>query len=90
MLTGASLRLAATACELRRLGGRVEVQDDGLTIEPPSRIRPARVKTYHDHRMAMSFALAGLVIDGVEIDEPECVAKTFPEFFTQWESLVEP
>ncbi|MCH7700747.1 MAG: 3-phosphoshikimate 1-carboxyvinyltransferase [Planctomycetes bacterium] len=83
-------RLAALACELRRLGGRVEVHDDGLTIGPPSQIRPARVSTYDDHRMAMSFALAGLVVEGVVIDQPECVAKTFPEFFTRWASLVEP
>lgn len=83
-------RLAALACELRRLGGRVEVHDDGLSIDPPSHIRPARVNTYHDHRMAMSFALAGLAVDGIEIDQPECVAKTFPEFFTRWASLVKP
>ena len=83
-------RLAALACELRRLGGHVEVHDDGLTIGPPSQIRPARVSTYDDHRMAMSFAVVGLVVEGVEIDQPECVAKTFPEFFTHWASLVEP
>ncbi|MBI2942428.1 MAG: 3-phosphoshikimate 1-carboxyvinyltransferase [Chloroflexi bacterium] len=73
-------RLAAVATELRRLGVRVDEQPDGLVIFP-SALRPARVETYDDHRMAMSFALIGLRVPGVEIANPACVAKTFPDYF---------
>jgi len=45
------------------------------------RPRPARIRTYHDHRMAMSFTLLGLRAPGIEIADPGCVAKTFPGFF---------
>jgi 3-phosphoshikimate 1-carboxyvinyltransferase len=77
-------RLAALACELSKLGGRVEQRADGLTIEPPARLRPARISTYDDHRMAMSFALAGLRADGVVIEDPACVGKTYPGY---WDDL---
>jgi len=59
---------------------------DGLVIEP-SAVRPAVVDTYDDHRIAMSFALIGLRVPGVGIRDPECVAKTFPDFFTRLEAL---
>ncbi|MCF0234035.1 MAG: 3-phosphoshikimate 1-carboxyvinyltransferase, partial [Thermoguttaceae bacterium] len=76
-------RVAATAAELRKLGASVEEFPDGLAIVPPSpdARRAARIATYDDHRMAMSFALAGLKIDGVEIENPGCVAKTYPNYF---------
>ena len=74
-------RLAALEAELVRLGARVELRDDGLTIHPPPRITPAEIRTYGDHRMAMSFALAGLVVDGVVIRSAGCVSKSFPDFF---------
>jgi 3-phosphoshikimate 1-carboxyvinyltransferase len=74
-------RLAALATELTRLGADVDVRPDGLTIHPPERLRPAAIETYDDHRMAMSFALAGLVVDGVVIREANCVSKSFPAFF---------
>jgi 3-phosphoshikimate 1-carboxyvinyltransferase len=47
-------------------------------------VQPARVETYDDHRMAMAFALLGLRVDGIEIADPECVAKTFPGY---WQAL---
>jgi len=53
---------------------------DGFMVRPGS-FHPARVRTYDDHRMAMSFALVGLRVPGVEIANPGCVAKTFPDFF---------
>jgi 3-phosphoshikimate 1-carboxyvinyltransferase len=81
-------RLAALACELGRLGATVEVHADGLTIDPPPEITPAAIDTYNDHRMAMSFALAGLGIDGIVINDPGCVSKTFPDFFERWERMV--
>ena len=80
-------RLAALAVELDKFGARVELADDGLTIHPPARVAPAPVATYGDHRMAMSFALAGLAVEGVEILDPTCVNKTFPDFFERFEQM---
>ena len=80
-------RLAALAKELTKLGARVEERRDGLTITPPERLKPAIIDTYDDHRMAMSFALAGLKSPGVEIDNPCCCGKTFPDFFDRWDRL---
>jgi 3-phosphoshikimate 1-carboxyvinyltransferase len=73
-------RLAALATELRRLGAIVDERGDGLTITPAP-LRGAVVQTYNDHRMAMSLALIGLKVPGVVIDNPSCVAKTYPNFF---------
>jgi len=79
-------RIAALAAELRKLGASVDELPDGLVIEPPApaMLQPARIDTYDDHRMAMSFALAGLKIPGVTILDPGCVAKTYPGF---WDDL---
>lgn len=79
-------RLAALAAELRRIGQGVEERDDGLTITPAP-VQPARVQTYDDHRMAMSFALVGLRAPGIVILDPGCVAKTFPGFFASLRGL---
>lgn len=73
-------RLAALETELRRLGARAETGPDWLRIEPAP-LHGARIETYDDHRMAMSFALAGLRVAGVEILDPGCVAKTWPGYF---------
>jgi 3-phosphoshikimate 1-carboxyvinyltransferase len=73
-------RLAALEAEIRRLGGRAEAGPDWLRIEPRP-LSGAAIETYADHRMAMSFALAGLVVPGVSIRDPACVAKTWPDFF---------
>jgi 3-phosphoshikimate 1-carboxyvinyltransferase len=74
-------RIADLAAELRRFGATVEEYRDGLSITPPSVLSPATVRTYDDHRMAMSFAVAGLRLPGVVICDPDCTQKTFPEFF---------
>ncbi|MFO0876837.1 MAG: 3-phosphoshikimate 1-carboxyvinyltransferase [Gemmataceae bacterium] len=79
-------RLAALATELTRLGAQVEEFADGLTIHPRP-LKGAHVQTYNDHRMAMSLALVGLRVPGVVIDNPGCVAKTYPGFFTDLERL---
>jgi 3-phosphoshikimate 1-carboxyvinyltransferase len=79
-------RIAAIERELRRLGGRVDVGDDGIVVHP-AELHGGVVDTYDDHRMAMSFALAGLRVPGVEIADPGCVAKTFPDFFDVLDSL---
>ncbi len=73
-------RVGDLACELRKLGAEVDVFEDGLTITPET-LRPAYIDTYNDHRMAMSFALAGLKSPGVVIDDPSCTRKTYPNFF---------
>ena len=74
-------RIGAMATELRKLGARVETGNDWLKITPPARIAPAVIDTYDDHRIAMCFALAALGGVTVRINDPGCVAKTFPEFF---------
>lgn len=73
-------RLAALETELRKLGARARAGPDWLEIEPGP-LRGAEIDTYDDHRMAMSFALAGLRIPGVVIRDPGCVAKTWPSYF---------
>jgi 3-phosphoshikimate 1-carboxyvinyltransferase len=73
-------RLAALECELGKLGARASTGPDWLRIEPGP-LRGAAIDTYDDHRMAMSFALAGLRIPGVAIRDPGCVRKTWPSFF---------
>ncbi len=73
-------RLSALETELNRLGAHARADDDSLRIEPGP-YRGALIETYDDHRMAMSFALAGLRIPGIEIRDPACVSKTWPGYF---------
>jgi 3-phosphoshikimate 1-carboxyvinyltransferase len=73
-------RIAALVTELRKLGAEVAQREDGLTIQPGV-LHGAEIDTYNDHRMAMSFALAGLRIPGVRINDPNCVKKTYPTYF---------
>ena len=80
-------RISAVCAELGRLGVRVDEHEDGMTIHPCENIKPVCVRTYNDHRMAMSFALIGLRADGICIEDPGCVSKTFPDFFTVLEDL---
>ena len=80
-------RLRAVATELGRLGVRVDESPDGLVIHPGP-MKGARVMTYKDHRMAMSLALIGLRVPGVEVDDPGCVAKTYPGFWQDFDNAV--
>jgi 3-phosphoshikimate 1-carboxyvinyltransferase len=73
-------RLAATVAELRRLGQDVSEGPDWLRIEPRP-LKPALVQSYRDHRMAMSFAVLGAAQAGISIEDPACVAKTYPGFW---------
>lgn len=85
-------RIAAMAVELRKLGATVEEGPDYLRITPPpgSRLTPhAVIDTYDDHRMAMCFSLATLGGVAVRINDPGCVAKTFPEYFEVLASVSE-
>ncbi|MCY2934004.1 MAG: 3-phosphoshikimate 1-carboxyvinyltransferase [Planctomycetota bacterium] len=76
-------RIAAIANELRKFGAEVIEHYDGLTIIPPleGQFKPAEVATYDDHRIAMSFALAGLKVPGTVILDPGCVGKTYPGYW---------
>ena len=84
-------RIAAMAKELRKLGAAVEEGADYLRIEPPPKINPGvAIDTYDDHRMAMCFSLACLGGVSVTINEPGCVAKTFPDYFKVFASICRP
>jgi 3-phosphoshikimate 1-carboxyvinyltransferase len=85
-------RIAAMAIELRKVGAMVEEGADYLAVTPPTVIQPATIDTYDDHRMAMCFSLATL--DGaarrgaaMRINDPKCVAKTFPDYFEAFASI---
>jgi 3-phosphoshikimate 1-carboxyvinyltransferase len=74
-------RIKALCNEIKKLGGEVEEYPDGLKIIPKKNYIPAKISTYNDHRMAMSFALAGLAIDELVIENYRCTSKTFPNFW---------
>jgi 3-phosphoshikimate 1-carboxyvinyltransferase len=73
-------RIGAIVTELRRTGVAAEEHEDGFTIHP-GMPNPTCVQTYDDHRMAMSLALLGLRAPGIQIEDPGCVAKTYPRYF---------
>ncbi len=73
-------RIHAMVTELRKLGASIVEHRDGLEISPAS-ITPTAIDTYQDHRMAMAFSLVGLKTRGIQINDPECVSKTFPNYF---------
>lgn len=79
-------RISALVTELRRTGIQADEMDDGLTVHPGIP-QPAAIKTYDDHRMAMSFSLLGLRSPGIRILDPACTAKTYPRFFDDLSSL---
>ena len=76
--------MTAVCRELIRLGVKVDEYPDGLTINPCHSFHPAEINTYNDHRMAMAFSLIGLKIPGITILDPDCVSKTFPNFYKYW------
>ncbi|MGH7335165.1 MAG: 3-phosphoshikimate 1-carboxyvinyltransferase [Candidatus Rokuibacteriota bacterium] len=80
-------RMGAVSAELTKLGARIEVGADTLVVHPPARIRPASIATYNDHRMAMAFSLAACGGEAIVIENPSCVAKTFPAYFDELERL---
>ena len=88
-------RIAAMACELRKLGATVEEGADCIRITPPASVQDwqaASIHTYDDHRVAMCFSLAAFNPAGlpVRIEDPQCVAKTFPDYFEALFTLVQP
>ncbi len=81
-------RLAAMALELRKCGANVVEGSDSIAIDPPAQLVSATIETYGDHRMAMCFSLLALGGVRVTILDPECVAKTFPDYFAVFRDLV--
>ncbi len=79
-------RIHAMVTELRKLGVPVVEHRDGLEISPAP-ITPAAIDTYEDHRVAMAFSLVGLKANGIRINDPECVSKTFPNYFEVLQEL---
>ncbi len=79
-------RVAAVTAELTRLGIGCRETEDGIQIIP-GEVKPAVIQTYNDHRMAMAFSLIGLRCEGIVIADPECVSKTFENYFEVLESL---
>jgi 3-phosphoshikimate 1-carboxyvinyltransferase len=80
-------RLAALATEINALGGDVTETRDGLVIKP----RPLHggvFRTYHDHRMATTGALLGLVVPGIEVEDVETTGKTLPGFVAMWDRML--
>ncbi|MCR9279926.1 MAG: 3-phosphoshikimate 1-carboxyvinyltransferase [Pseudomonadaceae bacterium] len=80
-------RLHAMATELRKVGATIDEGPDYLSITPPETLNHAAIDTYGDHRMAMCFSLLALADCGVTINDPNCVAKTFPDYFDVFERL---
>jgi 3-phosphoshikimate 1-carboxyvinyltransferase len=82
-------RIAAMATELRKVGAMVEEGADYIKITPPAKLTPnAVIDTYDDHRMAMCFSLVSLGGVPVTINDPKCVAKTFPDYFERFAAIV--
>lgn len=75
-------RIEAVATNLRAMGCEIEVFEDGFRIQGPQKLKGADIKTFHDHRIAMAFTIAGIVSDGeTVIHDSECVAVSYPNFF---------
>ena len=78
-------RITAMAVELRKVGATVVEGEDFIRITPPAQLTPdACIDTYDDHRMAMCFSLVALGGVPVTINDPKCVAKTFPDYFEKF------
>jgi len=84
-------RIAAMAKELRKVGAMVDAGDDYIQITPPKKWQspPEGIDTYDDHRMAMCFSLASLGPLRIRINDPACVAKTFPEYFKEFSQIAQ-
>ena len=82
-------RIKAMVSELQRVGAKAEEHEDGFTVWPvkPGQLHGADIETYNDHRMAMCFSVLGLKVPGIRIKNPQCVSKTFPNFFEKLEQL---
>lgn len=80
-------RMHAMSTELRKLGAEVETGSDYILITPPQQIQSASIDTYDDHRVAMSFSLAAFGGKAITINDPDCTAKTFPNYFAEFDAI---
>ncbi|HUF99521.1 MAG TPA: 3-phosphoshikimate 1-carboxyvinyltransferase [Ilumatobacter sp.] len=81
-------RLGDLSAELRKAGVSIDELDDGLLIRPSlATLRPARLATHHDHRLAMAFGVLGTVEDGITVESPSVVSKSWPEFWAMIDEL---
>lgn len=82
-------RIDAVVTELKKLGADIEATADGMVINGPTKLTGAKLASYGDHRLGMMAAVASLITDGpVEIDDAECIAVSYPNFFEQLESMI--
>lgn len=83
-------RIAAMVCELGKFGAEVAFGDDFIAVKAPKhwQVPSGGVDTYDDHRMAMCFSLAAFGPLAFDINDPDCVSKTFPNYFAVWQSIV--
>jgi 3-phosphoshikimate 1-carboxyvinyltransferase len=77
-------RLGDLAAELNKTGAHVTVEEDGLLVVPTDLLQRAVLDTHHDHRLGMAFGILGLVVDGLEVNDPAVVSKSWPGF---WDAL---
>ncbi|MCK5643827.1 MAG: 3-phosphoshikimate 1-carboxyvinyltransferase, partial [Gammaproteobacteria bacterium] len=77
-------RLAVMASELRKMGGVAQCDKDSLIVEGGGKLHGARIDPHNDHRIAMSFAVAGLPVGNQLIEDEMCVAKSFPDFWERF------
>jgi len=82
-------RIKDTACELRRIGGRIDELEDGLIIHGGGKLSGADIDPHKDHRLAMSLAVVGLKVPGIRIMDENCVDKSFPSFWEMWNILTD-
>ncbi|MCF2947026.1 3-phosphoshikimate 1-carboxyvinyltransferase [Paraglaciecola aquimarina] len=80
-------RLAAMSAELRKVGATVEEGEDFISVTPTSELKHAAIDTYNDHRVAMCFSLVALSDTPVTINDPDCTAKTFPDYFERFSTI---
>ncbi len=81
-------RIHAVCINLKKMGAKIKELDDGFIINGPTPLTGAKIKTFHDHRIAMAFTIGGLVTNGdVVLDHPECASISFPEFYDELDRL---
>ena len=80
-------RLSVISDELRKVGARIQLDEDGWTIDPHPLKGPAGLDPHGDHRMAMCFGLVGLKVADVQVEDPQCVSKSYPDFWQMLEAF---
>ncbi len=81
-------RLGDLAAELHKVGASIDVQEDGLLVHPIQEIRSALLNTHHDHRLAMAFSLLALSVEGLEVQDPGVVSKSWPNYFNDMKAIL--